>query len=69
MSAPMTEKYAESDQQVSSDLDTKAKDIEEEANSELSREMIPPPDGGWKAWLVVFGAFCVSVMAVQTCKI
>lgn len=21
-----------------------------------------PPDGGWKAWLVVFGAFCVCFM-------
>lgn len=21
-----------------------------------------PPDGGWKAWLVVFGSFCVSFM-------
>lgn len=22
-----------------------------------------PPDGGWKAWLVVFGAFCVSTLS------
>lgn len=21
-----------------------------------------PPDGGWMAWFVVFGAFCVSIV-------
>lgn len=20
-----------------------------------------PPDGGWKAWSVIFGSFCVSI--------
>lgn len=23
-----------------------------------------PPDGGWMAWFVVFGAFCVSIMSL-----
>ncbi|KAI8147150.1 major facilitator superfamily domain-containing protein [Fennellomyces sp. T-0311] len=66
MSSPTTEKHqVESDQHaISNDSDFKAKDIDVEEVSELSREMRPPPDGGWRAWLVVFGAFC-SFLATQ----
>ncbi|KAI9254468.1 hypothetical protein BDA99DRAFT_158454 [Phascolomyces articulosus] len=36
----------------------KEEDVSVDEVSELSREWLEPPDGGWKAWLVVFGCFC-----------
>lgn len=41
------------------------KSIEETtlANNETAKdvEWKEPPDGGWKAWLVIVGSFCVSI--------
>ncbi|KAI9278286.1 major facilitator superfamily domain-containing protein [Phascolomyces articulosus] len=34
------------------------KEVDIEQVSEISDKPIPPPDGGLKAWLTVFGAFC-----------
>ena len=36
--------------------------------SELSREWLEPPDGGFKAWLVVFGCFCVRHLPFIHCN-
>ena len=58
----ITEKNFVNNDDTSSDLKKGGIDLEQV--SELSSEPIPPPDGGLKAWLTVFGAFCVSYFFV-----
>ena len=65
-----TTEKPKSDQGVES-IVQKQEDVQIEEASEFSQDYLDPPDGGLKAWLVVLGAFCVSLClfrVISYCK-